>query len=138
MGISYLFSQHFPVSVLIALAFAYIYGSVRSKGTNDLDFTRVDNWMYLSGYFLVALLFTNGIYIVSQIVGGYLVYYALIPGVVSGYIIAEYMSAGSKYIALDRLDSMMWFATWSLLSTAVFYIVFFLLRMSLTYVKMPS
>jgi hypothetical protein len=127
LGLSYLYSVHFPVSVLISLVFAYQFGSMRSKGSTEMDLSRPKNLGYLSVYLVSAILVSNLAYIVSAMfLNQVLAFYALIPGVFAGYMISRRMSAGSSHVSLNRLDSLTWFATWSLLATAVMYIALFL------------
>jgi hypothetical protein len=126
LGLSYLYSVHFPVSVLISLVFAYQFGSMRSKGSTEMDLSRLNNLSYLSVYTVSALVISNLAYIVSAMfLDQVLAFYALIPGLVGGYMISRRMSAGSSHVSLNRLDSLSWFATWSLAATAVTYIVLF-------------
>lgn len=129
IGLSYLYSVTFPVSVLISMVFSYQFGSMRSKGSTSIDLSRPKNIGYLSIYFVSAILATNLAFIVSEMfLNQVLAFYALIPGMVLGYIISRRMSAGSRHVSLNRLDSLAWFATWSLSSTALFYVIFFGLR----------
>lgn len=129
LGLSYLYSVHFPVSVLISLVFAYQFGSMRSKGSTEINLGRPKNLGYLAVYSVSALLVSNVAYILSAMyLDQVLAFYALIPGVAGGYMISRRMSKGSNHVSLNRLDSLTWFATWSLLATAVFYIVLFLAR----------
>lgn len=129
LGLSYLYSVHFPVSVLISLVFAYQFGSMRSKGSTEINLGRPKNLGYLSVYLVSALLVSNVAYIVSAMfLDQVLAFYALIPGVAGGYMISRRMSAGSSHVSLNRLDSLTWFATWSLLATAVMYVILFIGR----------
>jgi hypothetical protein len=127
LGLGYLYSVHFPVSVLISLVFAYQFGSMRSKGSTEIDLGRPKNLGYLAVYSVLALLVTNVAFIGSgMFLDQVLAFYALIPGVFGGYMISRRMSAGSRHVSLNRLDSLAWFATWSFLATAIVYIVLFL------------
>ena len=138
LGLSYLYSVHFPVSVLISLVFAYQFGSMRSKGSSEMNLGNKNNWGYLAVYSVSALLVSNVAYIASKMfLDQVLAFYALIPGVIAGYIISRRMSKGSNHVSLNRLDSLAWFVTWSLSATALIYLLLFVLRMVLTYVKFP-
>lgn len=136
IGLSYLSSVHFPVSVLISIAFAYIFGSMRSAGTTDINLRRLDNLGYLSVYFAAAMLVTNGIYLVSTMVlsSPVILFYSFIPGIMIGYMVSERMSAGSRHISLNRLDSLAWFATWSFSASVVVYLILFGLKQGVSLV----
>lgn len=87
------------------------------------------NWGYLTVYSVSALLVSNVAYIASKMfLDQVLAFYALIPGLVGGYMISRRMSKGSNHVSLNRLDSLAWFATWSMATSALVYLVLFLAR----------
>lgn len=132
LGLSYLYSVHFPVSVLISLVFAYQFGSMRSTGSSELNLGKLNNLGYLSVYTVSALVVSNAVYIVSSMyLDQVLVFFAMIPGLIGGYMISRRMSKGTNHVSLNRLDSLTWFTTWSLLATVVFYLIFLGLRVSI-------